>query len=522
MKSYKLPIQYLLFISILLSFSSCKSFLSEYSGDLAYIKTVDDLDQLLIGSGYMEVNPRTPIDYNKFYFPFLHFISDETQEVIGETRYSPDATIRPHIFGYYTWQKNVGSSFDGMTRKDESVDWLRIYNHISTLNVILSEADEIVPQTETEKEKWNRVIAETYFLRGAYHFWLVNIYADPYCKANSSKPGIPLKLEQNIIDKKYERATLQSVYDIILEDLSKAESLMPKETGTSKYRISKGGIYLLKSRVYLYMQNWEKSAEYAKKCISHGGALQNLNGWSKDDFFLTLENNEVLFSMGGSLVYSRLDDTAPTGNFEVSEELYNLFSDDDHRKVIYFKKDKSKFSYKGTFVNPIKQDPRGPYRAEISENYCLRLSEAYLNLAEANAYMNKSDASKKAIRQLMQMRYKPSAVPALDGLSQAELVSFIRDERRKELCFEGHRWFDLRRYRVTEQFPYKKDLRNSYTIYVKENRNSRPHATYEYLLPADEDFGYTFPIPFEEKLINDIIQDNERVEREPINIIYYE
>lgn len=522
MKSYKSPILHLLVIIILIGLSSCKSFLNEYSGDLAYIKTVDDLDQLLIGSGYMEVHPRTPLDYNNFYFPFLHFISDETQEVIGETRYSPEATIRPNIFGYYTWQKNVGGSFDGLSRRNESVDWLRIYNHISTLNVILAEAEEIVPDTDTEKKKWNRVVAEALFLRGAYHFWLVNIYAVPYCKANSSKPGIPLKLEQNIIDKKYSRATIESVYDIILEDLSKAESLMPKDLGNSKYRISTAGIYLLKSRVYLYMQNWEKAAEYAQKCISIGGALQNLNGWSQDKFFLSLENNEVLFSMGGSLVYSSLNESMTVGNFEVSDELYNLYSDEDLRKTVYLKKDKCKFSYKGSFIHPIKQNPHEFNRSEISENYCLRLSEAYLNLAEAYAFVNKTEDSKKAITQLMQMRYQPSSVPTLKEYSRADLIQFIRDERRKELCFEGHRWFDLRRYRVTEEFPYKKDLRSSFTVYIKENRNSRPHATYEYLLPADEDFGYTLPIPLEEKMINDIIQDNERLEREPINIINYE
>lgn len=523
MKFIRYIIKSALVFSLFIMATSCTSFLNEYSEDLAYIQNVDDLDQLLIGSGYMVVNPRVPLRYSNFYLPYLHYISDETQEVIGETRYHPEANIRKNIFGYYTWQKKVGVSFDGLTHNDESVDWLRLYNHISTLNVILSEAEAMVPQTKSEKEKWNRVVAEASFLRAAYYFWLVNLYAEPYSQANSFKPGVPLKLEQHIIDKKYKRATIKAVYDTILDDLKKAESLMPDEHKHSKYRISKAGLYLFMSRVYLYMQEWSDAAKYAKKCIQHGGALQNLNGWTEDKFFLSLENSEIFFSMGGSLVYSHLDaGGAPVGSFEVSDGLYNLFSENDLRKTVFLKKEKTKALNKDYYVYPIKQNPRGPYRAEISENFCLRLSEAYLNLAEALAFMNKVEDSQANLNELLRKRMKLSSFTPINNLSQKELIDFIRDERRRELCFEGHRWFDLRRYRVAEPFSYKTDLRNSYTIYVKEGRISRMQATYEYLLPANEDFGYTLPIPTEQKMINDIIEDNNRIDREPDKIIRYE
>ena len=32
--------------------------------------------------------------------------------------------------------------------------------------------------------------------------------------------------------------------------------------------------------------------------------------------------------------------------------------------------------------------------------------------------------------------------------SGADLIKLIREERERELCLEGHRWFDLRRYMV--------------------------------------------------------------------------
>lgn len=522
MNAKKSILPYLLVLSVLIGVTSCKSFLNEHSEDLAYIQTLDDLDQLLMGSGYMEVNPRTPLKYSNFYFPYIHYISDETQEVIGETRYSPEANIRPVIFGYYTWQKSVGESFDGLTHNDESVDWLRLYNHISTLNVVLSEIEDIDAPTATEKKKKNRIIAEASFLRAAYHFWLVNLYAEAYSPEHIGKPGIPLKLEKFIKDTKYKRASIQTVYQTILEDLQRAEALMPSDASSSKYRISQQGILLYMSRVYLYMQEWSKAIAYAQKAISKGSTLTNINGWSKDNYFLSLANPEVLFSMGGSLVYAQLSSSSPIGAFEVSKELYDLYGDSDLRKTVYFKKESLKGGQQNYHVYPVKQNPKGPYRAEVSDIFCLRLSEAYLNLSEALAMSNDLAKSNEVINQLLQMRTKVSDFHPINITDQKELISFLREERRKELCFEGHRWLDLKRYREVKAFPYKKGLVNTYTIYTKEGRNSRMQATYEYLLPANEDAGYTLPIPLEEKAINDVIVDNERVERKPTNIKNYD
>ena len=49
--------------------------------------------------------------------------------------------------------------------------------------------------------------------------------------------------------------------------------------------------------------------------------------------------------------------------------------------------------------------------------------------------------------------------------SGEELVNQIRTERRKELCFEGHRWFDMRRYTVSNPYPYSKEIFRYYYSY---------------------------------------------------------
>lgn len=47
---------------------------------------------------------------------------------------------------------------------------------------------------------------------------------------------------------------------------------------------------------------------------------------------------------------------------------------------------------------------------------------------------------------LLEKRYDKGNIPSFSGLSGDDLIAKIREERRKELCYEGQRWFDLRRY----------------------------------------------------------------------------
>ena len=75
----------------------------------------------------------------------------------------------------------------------------------------------------------------------------------------------------------------------------------------------------------------------------------------------------------------------------------------------------------------------------------MRYAEVVLNKAEAQACAGSPEAA-QTIGAFVATRYIiPPTVPA----GKDDLIRFIRNERRKELCFEGHRWFDLRRYAVS-------------------------------------------------------------------------
>lgn len=76
-----------------------------------------------------------------------------------------------------------------------------------------------------------------------------------------------------------------------------------------------------------------------------------------------------------------------------------------------------------------------------------RLSEIYLNYAEAEAELGQTVTALTYLNKIRQRAGMPDVVSA----GGDDLIQKIRQERRIELCFEGHRFFDLRRWGIAEQ-----------------------------------------------------------------------
>ena len=140
----------------------------------------------------------------------------------------------------------------------------------------------------------------------------------------------------------------------------------------------------------------------------------------------------------------------------------------------------------------------------------LRLSEAYLNYAEANAMMYKAGTNgdgavnaRQALDDLREKRFAAEDFTKLNISDADELILFVRDERRRELCFEDHRWYDLRRWGMPE---------------IKHVWNISSSMQVVYTLNLG-DKGYTVPIPDEAMEANAALKQNELPsKREPEGI----
>ena len=75
--------------------------------------------------------------------------------------------------------------------------------------------------------------------------------------------------------------------------------------------------------------------------------------------------------------------------------------------------------------------------------------------------MGHEDAARQALNTLRAQRYAPGTDYAVTATGD-DLIKTIRNERERELCLEGQRWFDLRRYRVCQVLPQKETITHHY------------------------------------------------------------
>ncbi|MDM8158456.1 RagB/SusD family nutrient uptake outer membrane protein [Labilibaculum sp. K2S] len=506
-----------LIIYFLFALASCSNFLEEYSQDQAYVTGYNDLDELLLGNAYMT---RTDIQTYQWgtrdgvYYPYLHFMADETEQYTDGIDYLSEASCFT-LFGYYTWQQKAVRNPDGGDSWDDSADWNALYNHINSLNVIISSINDYNGTTDNDIQNISRIKGESLFLRGAYYFVLANLFGDPYNPSFAETAlAVPLKTTPYIEDIIYTRSTVATVYQFIVENLLDAEKALEGIEHKSLYRVDVNGVRLLLSRVYLYMQDYENAKIYAQKVLDAKSSLQNLNTFT-DEEFLNPSCPELIFSMGSASIPENIavSTSLSSNDFQVSNDLYNSYEAGDLRTTFYVVKD-------GGLIYLKKMNGNRFETKDLSDNFILRTSEAYLNLAESAAFLNDDNTAKQALNDLRSNRFASDLYDdsKVNNLTHDELIYFIRDERRRELCLEGHRWFDLRRYNVVLEYPNTKTLKASYTYFELDPN------TYSYIPSAKRSFvlapgdpAYTLPIPQFELEYNKGMKDNSRDARDGFN-----
>ena len=504
----------------LLPFYSCNSFLEEYSQDLARVETIADLDELLLGGAYYPagyVSNDISISFNGNPFnQFIHFMSDELQQN-ERTNY---ANVFGDYFGYYTWQRQVGIDAQGIGVGTENECWNLAYQYINVANMIIDELDNVNAANESEEKTKLRIDGETHFLRALYYFTLVNLYGAPYnLETAETDVAVPLKLTSYIEDRPYTCNTVAEVYAQVIADLDKAEECLSQTERKSVYRADITAVYLLKSRVYLYMQDYVHAREYAEAVLERNDALIDLNNYTRVETedgrvnVFTANSSEVIFSMGGHFLSNYMcGDTQREDlfSFYISDDLANAFDEDDLRKEYYIRRTSYGYVYDKILWTT---DYYGA-ACDISDNFLFRTSEAYLNLAEAAALSGDATTARQALGQLQEKRF---ATPPTITESGNALIDVIREERQRELCLEGHRWYDLRRYMVCQAYPWSKPYKHAYTEFNMENS---PVRTRVFELEKF-DKAYTLALPQEVMDFQNTIGTNERPDREPIEVVNY-
>ena len=494
---------------ITLLLGSCSSFLEEYSQDLSKVESYTDLDEVLLGEAYLPVgriwSANSMLQVENKYFQTAHYMSDELTAFSWDDRGDING-VQDEMFGWHTWQQDVGLNAEGSSRNAEDEDWNKAYHCINICNMVIDAIDEQHAANEEQKLEKSRIKGEAHFLRALYYFTLVNMYGKPYSPENLSAPSIPIKLSPVVEDKEYTTNTVGETYNQILKDLDEADTCLINTTIKNRpYRADITAVYLLKSRTYLYMQNWKKAYEYAQKALAKNDNLLDLNTLSSGSGdVLTKSSPETIFSMGGHLLASSIYQqrrfsygkwvACPV--YTISDDLVSAFreGENDLRMQYYIMKDiiGGGWDFTGYMNAWVFKKVAGwenlGYK-EVSDQFLFRTAEAYLNAAEAAAYMGEEGTARTLLKALRDKRLINSTMPTESGES---LVTLIREERQCELCLEGHRWYDLRRYLVCEKYPYSKTITHYYTSFDYNG----PLYTKRYMLETN-DPAYTLALPKE-------------------------
>ena len=255
--------------------AACSDFLEEYSQDTDYVRSWKDLDELLIGDAYWPVNGKQNFYAQSNHGMFIHLLADEVEEQNvsfpnGYGMYDD----HQRLFGYLTWQQRVGQNETYSGFFPENAFWTQAYKKINIVNNILNSLNDVPASSDADREGTAKVEGEARFLRAYYYLTLVSLYGQPYQPQTASQQlGVPLKTSPEVEDKKWQRSTVAEVFTLVESDLLQAEAAFKRvsQSRRSIYRADQTAVRLLLSRVYLYMQQWQKAADYARKVTEGHG-----------------------------------------------------------------------------------------------------------------------------------------------------------------------------------------------------------------------------------------------------------
>lgn len=313
--------------------------------------------------------------------------------------------------------------------------WPIAYTTILRVNNII---DSKVTGTGVDATK-----AQAYALRALTYFKMVTYFASPYT-ADTSALGVPLVLHYEPFDLPA-RSSVGTVYNQIVSDLTAAIPSAPDYS--SSVFLSKYAIEGLLAKVYLYMGDYQKAETTATDVINNSGftlvtpanyaAFWQDPGIKSDAVEVMFEVNEDVLTNNG---FDDLGGIYVNGYDDIycSSQLYNLYSATDVRAQVLIPNSTTKSGAAAIVVN--KYPNAG--NSDRDNPKVLRLSEVYLIAAEAAAKNSDEPTALILLNTLMANR-DPSFAGYTDN-GQA-LIDDIVQERRKELAFEGDRFFDMNR-----------------------------------------------------------------------------
>ena len=454
---------------------------------------------------------------------------------------------------------NQGSSFP-LNYSSTINFWPTLYSTIQKTNTYFQNIGLV--DTAGSEPMISNMTGQVYFLRALCYFELL--------KRFGGVPLITKVYTTNDQTFQETRASWDSTASFILSDINAAVPLLSTTVSAANNgQATVGAALALKSRLLLYaaspyyntsndMSKWQAAADAALAVINLGQYSLYGTSTSYGKIFTDLFNPEVILARVYGDVYA---DRYNTVYRDLSPNGYNGYSAYNvlEQMVEAFQmSDGSAFSWSNPAeaANPYaNRDPRfyadilyngasfqgrdaqfwlggldsklsslSPWNASktgytilkmVDSTYnfnvqpysacqwvVFRLGEIYLNYAEAEAELGQSA---NALTYLNKIRER-AGMPDLTASGTADLISKIQQERRIELCFEGHRYFDIRRWGIAT-------VGSESALGINITPTSPANTTFTYQVDTIQTrvwvpSFYYYPIPRSETQANPLITQN--------------
>ncbi|MDO6810506.1 RagB/SusD family nutrient uptake outer membrane protein [Zobellia galactanivorans] len=320
--------------------------------------------------------------------------------------------------------------------------WEDSYQGIQRANIVINRIQDIEFAEEATKDARK---GEMLFIRAMLYFNLVRTFGD-----------VPLVIDEVANPQDYfgqTRTPVSEVYLQIISDLDEAVGLLPVRNDDNKGRVVKTAAQTLLGKVYLTLKDYAKAKSYldavveskSHKLIAADQVFSLENELNDELIFVVQYASGLSSNTEGSDAYRMFN---PTGRVEenmtgtkghgvLKPDFYALYTEADARKDVYVKTLESGLAFNNKIAVPT------TVVADSNSDWVvLRYADVLLMLAEIE---NELGNGAEAIDYLDEVRNRANLGDYTGATDKESVFGEIDLQRRLELVWEGHRWFDLLR-----------------------------------------------------------------------------
>jgi starch-binding outer membrane protein, SusD/RagB family len=412
-------------------------------------------------------------------------------DLFGQNYYIQTLVALPHEADYWNAQcRNEVNSADG----NVYVAWRGWYRVVARANDVIENVPafrDAGDRTPSEIARLNQILGEAHFLRGFAYFHLVRLWGEESFAVDNTRLAVPLilKVASTRDEMMAPRATVGEVYTQILSDYSTAEGLLPESWDSNNIaRISQTAVKGFIGQLYLYMEMYPEAKDYFEQVINSGkydlvspekyeGLFQGKSEFSEESIWelsYTVDMQQNIWENGlGSGVALVC---APPGrgwsNCTPHGVAIERFGSDPRLTIATYSPDdlvadingdmkpagKSEFNYTGHSFRKYVPSEYCVYTTNRTSGinyFIMRLADVYLMYAEVMNHVGQDNIAVEYTNKVKRRAYGLDhhiAQPSVDyTASGTQLRDIIREERFKELFGEGHRWFDMVRWKIVQE-----------------------------------------------------------------------